>query len=135
MSSEPGDQDKEPPDIFKCCEHFDKFADEGSSLIDHLEGHLLSIKSSFDNDLSQAIQRGEFRSLPRLCPGCQKSDLFGNLEYHPLFQTYVSSWTPDIEEFQEHLVTAVNRHIDSCSYLKRMGELIGDMKKSTGCVR
>ena len=44
---------KKPPDKFKCCENFDNYSNEGSSLIDHLSSHLTAINSFFDNDLSQ----------------------------------------------------------------------------------
>ena len=124
------DTPKEPPDKFNCCEEFDQYSREGSHLIDHLRGHLIAINSSFDNDLSQTIQKGEFTSLPKVCPGCQKSDLFGDLQHHPLFQKNVTIWTPYLEVFQEQLVEAVNAHIVSCPYLTRMGELIAEMKDS-----
>ena len=119
---------KKPPDKFKCCENFEHFSNEGSSLIDHLSSHLNAINSIFDNDLSQTIRKGEFTSVSKLCPGCQESDLFGDLQNHPLFQTNVTSWTPDIEVFQEKLIEAVNAHIVSCPYLTKMGELIAEMK-------
>ena len=80
--------------------------------------------------LSQTIKNGEFTSVPKLCPGCQESDLFGDLQNHPLFQTNVTSWTLDIEVFQEKLIEAVNTHIVSCPYLTKMGELIPEMKDS-----
>lgn len=121
---------KKPPDKFKCCENFDNYSNEGSSLIDHLSSHLTAINCIFDNDLNQKIKKGEFTSVSKLCPGCQESDLFGDLQHHPLFQINVSSWTPDIEVFQEKLFEAVNTHIVSCSYLTRMGELIAEMKNS-----
>ena len=124
------DTPKEPPDKFKCCEEFDQYSREGSNLIDHLSSHLIAINSTFDNDLSGTIQRGEFTSLPKVCPGCQKSDLFGDLQHHPLFQTNATSWTPYVDVFQEQLVEAVNTHIVSCPYLTRMGELIAEMKDS-----
>ena len=121
---------KKPPDKFKCCERFDNFSNEGCNLIDHLSSHIIAINSTFDNDLSPTIQRGEFSSLPKLCPGCQTSDLFGDLQRHPLFQTNVNTWTPHNEVFREKLIEAVNTHIVSCPYLVRMGELIAEMKNS-----
>ena len=121
---------KKPPDKFQCCEKFDNYSNEGCDLIDHLSSHIIAINSTFDNDLSPTIQRGEFSSLPKLCPGCQTSDLFGDLQRNPLFKANVSTWTPHAQLFREKLIEAVNTHIVSCPYLLRMGELIAEMKNS-----
>ena len=121
---------KKPPDKFKCCEKFDNYSNEGCDLIDHLSSHIIAINSTFDNDLNPTIQRGEFSSLPKLCPGCQTSDLFGDLHRHPLFKTNASTLTPHAQLFREKLIEAVNTHIVSCPYLLRMGELIAEMKNS-----